>query len=205
MHLNRILLYALVFISIVGCNASSKLIGNYCNGKNKRISNSEETSLEIKSDKTFTVNSFSDVAGNFSSQGDWKIINDTIFFLVKEKKIIDTIFYTQNSALSGKTNIKFIDAITKTYISNIRIIVNGNNYTFENGYGTIDFEGSNHLLIDLLSTKPEAEILKNKNVNIEVIINFNNLKSIRLDSLYKFSGNTLKPLQGGNLVFKRCK
>ncbi len=124
---------------------------------------------------------------------------------MKEKQIADTIIYKQNSNLAGKVRIRLIDASTKAFITGMKIIVNGNFYTIEEGFADVDFRDSNQLFIDLLSTPAKVIIRENKNVDIEITLNFDNLKTIKLDSLYKLSGNKLSPLQGEGIIFKRCR
>jgi len=188
----------------VSCTASHMLVGKYCDG-DKKVANPDKTIIILNSDKTFIVKSWSDLAGKFTSQGNWRNVNDTVFFYIKEKQIADTIIYQQNSNLGGKVRVKLIDASTKAFISGIKIIVNGNLYALERGFVDVDFRDSNQLFIDLLRTQAKVIIQENKNIEIDITLNFDNLKTIKLDSLYKLSGNKLRPLNGEGIIFNRCR
>ena len=78
MHQNKIQYLSIFAIIFFSCTAPHMLVGKYCDG-DKKVTSPDKTIIVLNYDKTFIVKSWSDVAGEFTSQGNWRNVNDTFF------------------------------------------------------------------------------------------------------------------------------
>ena len=173
MHHNKILIVLIVALPIFGCHLRKGLVGRYCSSQD--LHGPDRTEIVLKADGTFFGESWSDVAGSFTTKGNWKIGQQQIFLEYQPWSFVDTVTFSRSNNLIEKSRIRVIDAKKKVPLKGLglKISVGDKSYYIDDKeYVDIDFGNANNLTVEFLQTTEAISLEHTKNYEVNIYLQF---------------------------------
>jgi hypothetical protein len=154
-------------------------------------------------DSTYRATSYSDVAGDFVSEGKWSKSGDTIVLEPFKKSIVDSIVILDEQVSS--TAFRFINKETNSKLKDVTVVNAGQSYLSDStGEIVIEKVNGNNVVFTygtVVDSLPASSIVNRKTA---IYVNFQLLKSIKLAPKWHFRGKRFMPLGRSDIILKKC-
>lgn len=189
---------------LISCSIENRIIGTYLSQDSSPLSFEK---IDVSKEGLFTVSSWSDVAGEFTTTGTWKLIGDTLLLKSGKSRFIKSYQYNYDSAINGtRIEIRWKSDSTLNPFTNV--FLNENKIPLDSvkkGIFISDMETIRSVRI--VSLGDYIDVPK-PNGNANVLIYYWELageSSVDVGTKWKLKNGKLYPLETGYSIFKKKK